>query len=105
MQRLEANVENKTEKIAVLEAVIETKDQKIALLEADKENKGTEKRDKAAVRREEFLSIYKEENDTGNDNADDGPDLANGIRFKRDEEESDFTLKTSQDTGSGKPLI
>ena len=40
MQRLEANVENKNEKIAVLEADMETKDQKIALLEADKEIKG-----------------------------------------------------------------
>ena len=56
MQRLEANVENKNEKIAVLEAVIETKDQKISLLEADKEIKGE---------RISVLEAYKETTDLG----------------------------------------
>ena len=74
--------------------------------ENDSENKGNEKRDKATVRREEFLNIYKEENNEGQDGENAGPDLTNGIKFKRDEEEdSGFTLKTSLDSGQGKPLI
>ena len=57
------------------------------------------------MRREEFLSIYKEGKDA-DDRKDDQPDLSNGIRFRRDEEdESDFKLKTQQDTDSARPLI
>ena len=68
--------------------------------ENESENKGKDKRYKATVRREEFLNIYKEENDAGNDGENAGPDLSNGIRFKRDEEdESGFTLKTTPDSG------
>ena len=56
------------------------------------------------MRREEFLNIYKEDNNAGKDGENAGPDLSNGIRFKRDEEEdSGFTLKTSPD--GAKPLI
>ena len=73
--------------------------------ENESESKGKDKRDKATVRREEFLNIYKEENNAGQDGEDGGPDLSNGIKFKREEEDSGFTLKTSPDSGQGKPLI
>lgn len=52
------------------------------------ESKGQDKRDKATIRREEFLNIYKEENDSNETGADAGPDLANGIKIRRDEPES-----------------
>merc|ERR1712151_144114 len=66
------------------------------------ENKG-DKRDAATVRREDFLNIYKENGDEGEQNGD-GVDLSNGIRFKRDEEENGFDLKTSVNDGKS-PLI
>ena len=71
--------------------------------ENESENKG---KDKATVKREEFLNIYKEDKNAGKDGEEAGPDLSNGIRFRRDEEdESGFTLKTTPDSGQGKPLI
>ena len=69
------------------------------------EGKGQDKRDKATIRREEFLNIYKEENDSNETGADAGPDLANGIKIRRDEPESQFDLKTSPDSGNPRPLI
>ena len=55
----------------------------------DKGNKDEDKRDKAAVRREEFLSIYKEDKETGTGDGDDAPDLSNGIRFKKEDEDEE----------------
>ena len=52
------------------------------------ETKGQDKRDKATIRREEFLNIYKEEDNSNEAGADAGPDLANGIKFKQEEEEN-----------------
>ena len=57
-------------------------------------------------RREDFLNIYKEESQ--DDDKDDTPDLSNGIKFKREEGETedDFKLRTSQLAENGKkPLI
>ena len=50
----------------------------------DDENKG---RDKTAVKREEFLKIFKEETGEGEAGDAEGTDLSNGIRFRRDEDE------------------
>ena len=69
------------------------------------ESKGQDKRDKATIRREEFLNIYKEENDSNETGADAGLDLANGIKIRHDEPESQFDLKTSPDSGNPRPLI
>lgn len=67
-----------------------------------------DKRDAATKRREDFLNIYKEDKG-GNDGADDDtPDLSNGIKFKRDpdETEEDFKMRTSKENESNKkPLI
>ena len=65
-----------------------------------------DQRDETTVRRENFLSIYKE-GENKDDGEEDGPDLSNGIKFKRDEEnEDEFKLKTSKENESGKkPLI
>ena len=69
------------------------------------ETKGQDKRDKATIRREEFLNIYKEGDNSNETGTDAGPDLANGIKFKREEKENSFDLKTSPDSGNPKPLI
>lgn len=66
-----------------------------------------EKRDEMTIKRENFLSIYKEKTDGGDDNTDE-PDLSNGIRFKRDQNEDDteFQMKTGTVVDPGKkPLI
>jgi len=65
-----------------------------------------DKRDEATIKRESFLTIYKEKAGDKETTADE-PDLSSGVRFKRDEaedEESGFELKTSL-TGGKKPLI
>ena len=59
---------------------------------APSEDKKEDKRDDVTQGRENFLNIYKEGGDDGESKNDD-PDLANGIRFKREEEEdSGFEL-------------
>jgi len=65
---------------------------------------GDDERDETTKRREDFLNIYKEDKEDGKGD-DETPDLSNGIKFKRDEEEEDkFDLKTSKDNEK-KPLI
>jgi len=55
------------------------------------------------------LNIYKEDGGNDGESKSDEPDLSNGIRFKRNEEdeESGFELKTNTDAAnsSGKPMI
>ena len=46
----------------------------------------TDKRDAVTVGRENFLSIYKDRQG-GDDDQNDEPDLANGIKFRRDAED------------------
>ena len=60
-----------------------------------------DKRDAATIKRENFLSIYKEGGDNGDGQDNDlEPDLSQGIKFKRDQEadESSFELKTSAES-------
>lgn len=68
-----------------------------------------DKRDETTVKRESFLSVYKEGKDGDAADGNDEPDLSNGIRFKRDDEEDDepnFELKTGPESSDGKrPLI
>jgi len=67
-----------------------------------------ERRDETTVKRESFLSVYKENNDADAVEGNDEPDLSNGIRFKRDaeEDEPNFDLKTGPESSDGKrPLI
>ena len=67
-----------------------------------------ETRDETTVKRESFLSVYKESNDGDAADGNDEPDLSNGIRFKRDaeEDEPNFDLKTGPESSDGKrPLI
>lgn len=66
---------------------------------ADSTDKDEDKRDAATVRRENFLNIYNENADNGEQSKEDGPDLSNGIKFKHDaEEDSGFELKTGADS-------
>ena len=69
----------------------------------------SDKRDVRTRKREDFLTIYKEEDEgkEGKVGDNDEPDLSNGIRFKRDahEEDSGFELKTGSEGTGKKPLI
>ena len=46
-----------------------------------------DRRDAVTVGRENFLSIYNERQGGGDDDQNDEPDLTNGIKFRRDEED------------------
>ena len=74
-----------------------------SIAEVKEDDKSNDKRDKATVRREEFLNIYKEDNNSGEVGPEAGPDLSNGIKI-RQEEEDGFDLKTSPENGP-RPLI
>jgi len=65
-----------------------------------------DKRDANTIRRETFLNVVKDRSDREEDGGLDGPDLSNGIKFRRDEGDTDpdFELKTSAEAKK-KPLI
>lgn len=66
-----------------------------------------DKRDEVTKKRENFLNIYKENQD-GDANGNDEPDLSNGIRYKTDarDEDPEFELKTGNEgSGNRKPMI
>ena len=72
------------------------------------DNGENDKRDVMTRKREDFLTIYKEdEGKDGKDGDNDEPDLSSGIRFRRDadEEDSGFELKTGSEGTGKKPLI
>ena len=64
-----------------------------------------DKRDEATIQRENFLNIYQENKDVDADEDSGAPDLSNGIRYRRDDEDEDqFEMRTSKENGK-KPLI
>ena len=71
------------------------------------DDKEDSKKDLATIKREDFLSIYKESDNVDVAGDQDAPDLSNGIRFKRDEDsDPSFDLMTSvKDSKAGRPLI
>jgi hypothetical protein len=61
--------------------------------EVDKSSNSKKEKDLDTVKREDFLSIYKE-GGKAEQAEDDTPDLSNGIKFQRDAEDPDIVLKT-----------
>lgn len=70
-------------------------------MDSEQKEQSDDKRDLLTVKREDFLNIYKEGEQT--QTTEDAPDLSQGIKFKRDADKG-FELKTSE-TSDKKPLI